>query len=148
MTNGPKRTHKHEKLARIYDEEILPIWSQRFGRMMLRGLEVPPKAMVLDIACGTGYPSTEVLRKLDEQSKLIAIDSSSAMLDIARRKLAEAGGKRLFFRTESALPRLRFANDVYDVVLCNLGLQEAVEPQKALRDFVRVAKPGGLVVCT
>ncbi len=148
MTNGAKRTHKHEKLARIYDEEILPIWSQRFGRMMLRGLDVPPKAMVLDIACGTGYPSTEVLRKLDEQSRLVAIDSSSAMLDIARRKLAEAGGKRVFFRTESAFPRLSFANDVYDIVLCNLGLQEAEEPQKALRDFARVTKPGGLVVCT
>jgi ubiquinone/menaquinone biosynthesis C-methylase UbiE len=148
MTNGAKRTLKHEKLARIYDEEILPIWSQRFGRMMLRGLEVPPKAMVLDIACGTGYPSTEVLRKLDEQSKLIAIDSSSAMLDVARRKLAEAGGKRLFFRTESAFPRLSFANDVYDVVFSNLGLQEATEPAQALRDMVRVAKPGGLVVAT
>ena len=149
MTDGPKqRTHKHEKLARIYDEEILPIWSQRFGRMMLRGLDVPPKAMVLDIACGTGYPATEVLRKLDEQSRLIAIDSSSAMLDVARKKLAEAGGKRLFFRTESAFPKLSFANDVYDIVLCNLGLQEATEPGQALRDFVRVAKPGGQVVCT
>jgi ubiquinone/menaquinone biosynthesis C-methylase UbiE len=148
MTNGAKRTHKHEKLARIYDEEILPIWAQRFGRMMLRGLDVPPKSMVLDIACGTGYPASEVLRKLDEQSRLIAIDSSSAMLDVARRKLAEVGGKRLFFRTESAFPRLSFANDVYDAVLCNLGLQEADDPAKALRDFSRVTKPGGQVLCT
>ena len=51
MTTGAKRTHKHEKLARIYDEEILPIWSQRFGRMMLRGLEVPPENVAL-------FPST------------------------------------------------------------------------------------------
>jgi ubiquinone/menaquinone biosynthesis C-methylase UbiE len=145
--SGAKRSVKHEKLARIYDEEILPIWAHRFGRMMLRGLELPPKAQVLDVACGTGYPASEVLRKMDDQSRLIAIDSSSAMLDVARRKLAD-GGKRLFFRTESAFPRLSFANDVYDLVLCNLGLSEADEPEKALRDFVRVAKPGGLVVCT
>jgi ubiquinone/menaquinone biosynthesis C-methylase UbiE len=143
-----KRTHKHEKLARIYDDEILPIWSHRFGRMMLRGLDFPPKAMVLDVACGTGYPTQEILRKLDEQGRLVAIDSSSAMLDVARKKLGASGGKRLFFRTENAFPRLSFANDVYDAVLCNLGLTEAPDPKAALRDFARVAKPGGQVVVT
>ena len=35
--SASKRTHKHEKLARLYDDEILPIWAHRFGRMMLRG---------------------------------------------------------------------------------------------------------------
>jgi ubiquinone/menaquinone biosynthesis C-methylase UbiE len=147
MTGG-KRTFKHEKLARIYDEEILPIWSHRFGRMMLRGLEVPAKAMVLDVACGTGYPTQEILRKLDDGSRMIAIDSSSAMLDVARRKLGELGGKRLFFRTENAFPRLSFASDVYDLVLCNLGLSEAPDVRAALADFARVTKPGGQVVCT
>src|SRR5687767_10640403 len=148
MTTGAKRTHKHEKLARIYDDEILPIWSHRFGRMMLRGLEIPARAQLLDVACGTGYPASELLRKMDADSRLIAIDASSAMLDVARRKLGEQGGRRLFFRTESAFPRLSFANDVYDVVLCNLGLSEADEPARALRDFVRVTKPGGTVVAT
>jgi ubiquinone/menaquinone biosynthesis C-methylase UbiE len=143
-----KRTHKHEKLARIYDDEILPIWAHRFGRMMLRGLEVPPKAMVLDVACGTGYPAMEVVRKLDDASRLIAIDSSSAMLDVARKKAGELSGKRVFFRTENAAPRLSFADDVYDLVLCNLGLMEMPSPRQALRDFARVAKPGGRVVCT
>lgn len=142
------RTHKHEKMARIYDAEILPIWAQRFGRMMLRGLEFPAKAMVLDVACGTGYPAVEVLRRLDEQSRLVAIDSSSAMLDVARKKAGELGGKRIFFRTESAAPRLSFANDVYDAVLCNLGLTELPSPRKSIKDFARVTKPGGKVICT
>src|SRR4051794_9781190 len=114
MTTGSKRTLKHEKLARIYDDEILPIWSHRFGRMALRGLSLPPKAMVLDVACGTGYPALEVLRRMDDQSRLVAIDASSAMLDVARKKIAadatKGGGKgKIFFRTESAYPKLSFA---------------------------------------
>ena len=146
--SASKRTHKYEKLARIYDDEILPIWSHRFGRMMLRGLEFPAKAMVLDVACGTGYPALEVLRRLDEQSRLIAIDASSAMLDVARKKAGELSGKRVFFRTESAAPRLGFADDVYDVVLCNLGLSEFPNPRQAVKELARVTKPGGKVVCT
>ena len=146
--SASKRTHKHEKLARIYDDEILPIWAHRFGRMMLRGLTIPPKAMVLDVGCGTGYPALEVLRRLDDQSRLIAIDASSAMLDVARKKAGELSGKRVFFRTESAAPKLGFANEVYDVVLCNLGLTEMPDPRRALREFARVAKAGGKVICT
>jgi ubiquinone/menaquinone biosynthesis C-methylase UbiE len=146
--NSEKRAQKLEKLARIYDDEILPIWASRFGRMMLRGLEVPPKATVLDVACGTGYPGLELLRKMDEQSRVIAIDSSSAMLDVARKKAGDLSGKRVFFRTESALPKLPFTADVYDVVMCNLGIHEMPNPKAALRDFARVTKPGGRVIVT
>jgi ubiquinone/menaquinone biosynthesis C-methylase UbiE len=143
-----KRTHRQEKLARIYDDEVAPIWTQRFARMMLRGLEVPPKAMVLDVACGTGTLTAELLRKMDSASRLVAIDPSSVMLDVARKKVGELGGKRVFFRTEAAFPRLPFTADVYDLVLCNLGLLEVPSPQTSLKDFARVTKPGGQVVVT
>ena len=126
MTVQPKRSLKVEKLARIYDEEIAPVWGTRFGKMLLRDLRVPDRGQVLDISCGTGYPTTEILRRMSDGSRLIAIDASSAMLDVARRKIAELGpiGKKgVFFRTESAVPKLSFADDVYDLVVCNLVLE-------------------------
>ena len=151
MTVSPKRTLKVEKLARIYDAEILPVWGTRFGKMLLRNLSVPEKGQVLDISCGTGYPTVEILRRMSEGSRIIAIDASSAMLDVARRKIADLGplGKKgVFFRTESPVPRLSFADDVYDLVVCNLGLSEMPNIEVALRDFARVAKVHGEVRCT
>jgi arsenite methyltransferase len=146
-----KRSLKIEKLARIYDDEIAPVWGTRFGKMLLRNLAVPEKGQVLDISCGTGYPTIEILRRMREGSRLIAIDASSAMLDVARRKVADMGplGKKgVFFRTESPVPKLSFADDVYDLVVCNLGLNEMPSLEVALRDFARVAKQGGEVRCT
>jgi arsenite methyltransferase len=146
-----KRTLKVEKLARIYDDEIAPVWGTRFGKMLLRNLAVPDRGQVLDIACGTGYPTIEILRRMNEGSRLIAIDASSAMLDVARRKVSELGplGKKgVFFRTESPVPKLSFADDVYDLVVCNLGLNEMPSLEVAVRDFARVAKKGGEVRCT
>jgi ubiquinone/menaquinone biosynthesis C-methylase UbiE len=146
-----KRTFKIEKLARIYDDEIAPVWGARFGKMLLRNLSVPQKGQVLDISCGTGYPTIEILRRMSDGSRLIAIDASSAMLDVARRKVADLGplGKKgVFFRTESPVPKLSFADEVYDLVVCNLGLGEMPSLEVALRDFARVAKIGGEVRCT
>ncbi len=143
-----KRTHKMEKLAKIYDAEILPIWSHRFGRMLLRDLHIEPGSQILDVACGTGYPASEILRRLSADSRLIAIDGSAAMLDIARTKIEETGAKNVFFRSESAVPKLSFADDVYDMVVCNLGLGDFERPETALVDFARVTCPGGEVRCT
>ncbi|MCP4447201.1 MAG: class I SAM-dependent methyltransferase [Myxococcales bacterium] len=143
-----KRSHKMEKLARIYDTEILPVWSHRFGRMLLRELDVESGAQVLDVACGTGYPSTEIVRRMPKDSRLIAIDDSAAMLDVARTKIEEMGARNVFFRSESAVPKLSFADDVYDMVVCNLGLSDFADPQSALIDFARVTRPGGEVRCT
>jgi ubiquinone/menaquinone biosynthesis C-methylase UbiE len=146
-----KRSLKAEKLARIYDDEIAPVWGTRFGRMLLRNLAVPARGQVLDVSCGTGYPLTEILRRMSEGSRVIAIDASSAMLDVARKKVADLGplGKKgVFFRTESPLPKLSFTDDVYDLVVCNLGLAEMPDVRAAIRDFARVTKYGGQVRCT
>ena len=146
-----KRSLKIEKIARIYDDEIAPVWGSRFGKMILRNLRVPERGQVLEISCGTGWPTVEILRRMGEGARLIAIDASSAMLDVARKKvqaLGPLGKKGVFFRTESPLPKLSFADDVYDLVVCNLGLDEMPSIDTALHDFARVCKVGGEVRCT
>jgi ubiquinone/menaquinone biosynthesis C-methylase UbiE len=150
VTIQVRRTRKVEKLARIYDDEIAPCWGARFARLLLRNLSIPERGQVLDVSCGTGDPMIAILRRMSDGSRLIAIDESSAMLDAARRKVAALGplGKKVYFRTESAVPKLSFADDVYDLVVCNLGVGDMPSVEVALRDFARVAKPGGEVRCT
>jgi ubiquinone/menaquinone biosynthesis C-methylase UbiE len=151
VTVQPNRSLKVEKLARIYDEEIAPVWGTRFAKMLLRNLAVPERGQVLDVSCGTGWPTIEILRRMTDGSRIIAIDASSAMLDVARRKVSDLGplGKKgVFFRTESAVPKLSFADDVYDLLVCNLGLDEMPSLDAALHDFTRVTKRGGEVRCT
>jgi ubiquinone/menaquinone biosynthesis C-methylase UbiE len=144
-----KRTPRVDKLAQVYDEEVLPIWSMRFGRMLLRKIETPPpKSMILDVGCGTGYPALEILRKLDDQSRIIAIDCASEMLNIARKKAGDLSGRRIFFRTETVSSKLSFATDVYDLVIANDAVWELDDPRAAIADFARVCKPGGFVLVT
>lgn len=143
-----KRTFKEDKLAKIYDAEVVPIWSRRFGRMLLRDLTVPNKAMVLDVNCGSGYPALEILKRMDEQGRIIAIDTSSPLLDEARTKAGKLSGKRIFFRSESSLPKLPFTEEVYDLVIANAGVQQLDDPEPAVRECARVAKVGGQIVAT
>lgn len=151
MNTPEKRSTRLEKQARIYDEHIAPVWGTCFSKMLLRNLSVPQRGQVLDVACSTGSPTVEILRRMGQGGRLIAIDRSSAMVDIARRKVASLGPldkKTVFFRTENAVPKLSFADDVYDLVVGDLGLDEMTHLDVALRDFARVAKHGAEVRCT
>lgn len=137
-----------EKLARIYDAEILPVWSQKFGNLLLRGLKIPEKAQILDVACGTGYPTTELIRRKGDDARLIAIEASSALLDVARKKLEETQAKGVFLRSQAAEPELKFADGVYDLVVCNSAVHNMEDPAKAISEFGRVTREGGEVRVT
>ena len=142
------RSRRMEKMAQIYDDEILPIWSQRFGRMLLRGLKLPERPMVLDFGCGTGYPSLEILKRMGDEGRIIAIDPAGALLDVARQKAEELAGKRIFFRTEGFSGKLAFADDVYDLVVSNVSPSLTEDAKRAISEMVRVTNGGGRIIAT
>jgi ubiquinone/menaquinone biosynthesis C-methylase UbiE len=141
-------TSRQEKLAKLYDADIVPIWSERFGALLLRNLIIPEKGMLLDVGCGTGYPALEILKKAKGSIRIIALDKSSAMLDIARKKAGDKSGKTIFFRTENASQSLSFADEVYDVTYSNLGFMELGNPEINIKELMRVTAPGGQVAIT
>lgn len=145
----PNRFRKDPRLANIYDRDIAPVWTQPFAQLLLSqvaslGLK---KATVLDVMCHTGSPGLEVLHRCPE-ARLVAIDPSASLIELARRKAGSLVGRRAFFRTEPAEPALPFDESVYDLVLSNLGMHEVMQPRLLLRELARVAKPGAAVLAT
>ncbi|MBN2723684.1 MAG: methyltransferase domain-containing protein [Deltaproteobacteria bacterium] len=137
-----------EKMAKKYDAEILPVWAMKFGKLLLKNLEIPEKGMLLDVGCGTGYPALDILSKQPDGIRIIAIDNASPMMEIARKKAGELSGKKIFFRTENAFERLSFADDVYDLTYSNLALMELGDPLGNLTEFSRVTNFNGQVAVT
>lgn len=143
-----QRSHRNERMARVYDDEIYPIWTERFCRLLLAELEVPPKSAVLEVGCATGSLTFEVLKRMGDEGRVIALEPTGTLLDIARQKAGALAGKRIFFRTEPAREKLAFANDVYDLVVSNLGIASLDDKAFAIKEFARVTKPNGHVHIT
>lgn len=134
-------------MADVYDAEILPLWGQRLARLFLPTLTIPARATVLNVGCATGYEALEILRRR-EDCRVIAIDPSGPLLEVARRKAGDLTHKRIFFRGELLRDKLRFADDVFDLVLCAGRLLEFSSPRQALQEFARVCKSGAQVIVT
>lgn len=133
--------------ALLYDAYVVPRYAAVFGALLLRSFVPPPRAAILDAACGSGYPSLEILRRLDDHGRVVAIDRNPALVELASRKAVEAAGRRIFFR-RGTLDELRFGDQVFDGVVVNLGLPETPDVAGFLAECFRVLGGGGQIVVT
>lgn len=96
----------------------------------------------LDIACGTGVVSRK-LSDLPEVATISSVDVAPPMIAKAETLQREKDyALRAKFQVASAL-ELPFDEDIFDVALCQQGLQFFPDKVLALREAARVLKPGG-----
>jgi len=96
--------------------------------------------IVGDLGCGTGQVSAALALFV---GRVIAVDSSAAMLQAAKRRLA--GFDNIDLR-RGELEALPIDDDRLDVGAMMLVLHHVPEPQRAVLDVARVLKPGGRII--
>jgi len=102
---------------------------------------------VLELGCGTGEDAVWLARR---GIRVLATDSSEAMLDAARRKAAAAGVGHLVATRRIGLGALEAARDLdgpFDGVLSDFGALNCVPDRRPLAGAIaRLVAPGGRMV--
>ncbi len=94
----------------------------------------------LDVACGSGKLTAELARIAGGGGRVVGLDFSPEMLDIARRN-----HPGIEFLEGDAL-KLPFEDGSFDAVTIAFGLRNLADPVLGLREMVRVLKPAGRAV--
>jgi demethylmenaquinone methyltransferase/2-methoxy-6-polyprenyl-1,4-benzoquinol methylase len=141
-----------DRTARRYDlvNDVLSLGQDRLWRKATAAaIDAGPGELVLDLAAGTGT-STDAFTTLG--ARAIACDFSLGML---RTGVVRRGGSGMYgggvrgvsFVAGDAL-HLPFADDVFDAATISFGLRNVADTTQALREMIRVVRPGGrLVIC-
>ena len=98
---------------------------------------------ILDVGCGPGTISAD-LAALVPQGEVIAVDYGEEAIVKAKGFASERGLKNLHFHVGDA-NKLEFDSDAFDIVHSHQVLQHLPDPVKALREWRRVTKKGGIV---
>lgn len=97
---------------------------------------------VLDVAGGPGEPSLSIANVVGPTGSVMCTDAVAEMVYAAEREAHRRGIANVSFRqcTADSLP---FNNDLFDVVISRLGVMFFPDPLAALREMLRVTRPGG-----
>jgi demethylmenaquinone methyltransferase/2-methoxy-6-polyprenyl-1,4-benzoquinol methylase len=136
-----------DDVAARYDlvNDVLSLGQDRAWRKVVaRAVAATQGERVLDVAAGTGTSSASFTT---EGATCVACDFSLGMLRQGARQRggAQVDGVRFIAGDALALP---FADESFDAVTISFGLRNVHDVDAALRDLLRVTKPGGrLVIC-
>jgi ubiquinone/menaquinone biosynthesis C-methylase UbiE len=95
---------------------------------------------VLDVGCGTGVVAVTAARA---GARVSGLDLTPELLEVAREN-AQLAGVQIDFR-EGDAEALPFDDGAFDVVLSQFGHMFAPRPEVAVREMLRVLRPGGTV---
>jgi ubiquinone/menaquinone biosynthesis C-methylase UbiE len=121
-------------------ERLMGRWSRLAGEGFLDWLDVPKNLRWLDIGCGNGAFTQELIGRC-APATVIAIDPSTDQLAHARTR---RGVKTAEFRVGDA-QKLPFANHSFDVAVMALVISFLPDPAQAVGEMGRVVRPGGWV---
>jgi len=99
---------------------------------------------VLDVAGGSGEPGLTIAEKVGPDGSVTCTDAVAEMVAAARHEATRRGLANVQFR-ECTAESLPFADNSFDATVSRLGLMFVPDPLTALREMLRVTKPGGTV---
>lgn len=123
--------------AEIYDEFFVPALFAQWGPVVAAVAGVQPGDRVLDVACGTGVLTLAAAEIAGGEGHVAGLDANPAMLAVARCK---APGIEWLEGTAEALP---LPDESVDAVVSQFGFMFFDDPAGALREMMRVLRPGG-----
>ena len=117
---------------------------QAYKRRTFDLLEVGEGSWILDVGCGTGDDARALAERVGTTGRVIGLDSSQAMVQEARKR-AERRQLPVEYQLGDAR-HLEFPNASFDACRIDRVLHHLDDPQAAVDELVRVARPGARVV--
>ena len=109
---------------------------------LIEHAEIREGQSVLDVAGGPGEPSLTIAETVGPTGSVTCTDFVAEMVETARAEAERRGITNIRFQQCSA-DDLPFPDNSFDAVVCRLGVMLFPDPLAAIKEMLRVTKPGG-----
>ncbi len=131
-----------EKVANQWDDLRTGYFSEAVRDSAIAKAYLHPEMTVADVGAGTGFVSAGLAPLV---KKIHVLDGSNAMLDVARKNLAQY--TNLEFQNADGLA-LPLPDSSIDAAFANMYLHHCPDPLAVIREMVRMLHPGGRLIIT
>ncbi len=128
-----------EKHRHIIEMMFAPV-----ARALIEGARIARGHSVLDVAAGPGEPSLTIAEAVGPTGFVMCTDAVVEMVAAAESEARRRGIDNIQFR-QCVADSLPFEVNSFDAVVSRLGAMFFPNPPAALREMLRVTKPGGML---
>jgi len=126
--------------ASIYEAQLVPAIFEPLARVLIERVRPKLGESVLDAACGTGVVARLIAPTVGPSGMMVGIDFDPMMVEMAKRLAPEIEWR------QGNLQNLPFADEFFDLVVCQQGLQFLPDRNAGVREIHRVLRAGGRIV--
>jgi demethylmenaquinone methyltransferase/2-methoxy-6-polyprenyl-1,4-benzoquinol methylase len=134
---------RYDLLNHLLSLNIDKSWRRKAVSLMRSGVN-QQQPLWLDLCCGTGDLSLEMLRQ--GAYRIVSSDFSHPMLCLNLDKLRHRGGVPKISVVEADALTLPFPANTFDAIAIAFGLRNLESPESGLAEMRRVLKRGGRLV--
>jgi SAM-dependent methyltransferase len=131
-------------LVRLSPRLLFPPGGVDLYRQIALLTEMAEGDEVLDVACGKGVPLEYFVREYGVQGS--GVDMDERLVELAEERSRDEGLAAHLQLQAGRSDALPYRDEIFDVTVGELGLAAHCDPGDAVRELVRVTKPGGAVV--
>lgn len=135
-------TEYFNQLAGKWDEVRTTLFSENVRKVAVKYAEVKPGLVAADIGAGAGFITEELLRN---GLKVIAVDQSLEMVNEMKKRFWTSRDAEFRKGDAESLP---IESNSVDLVFANMYLHHVETPAVAIKEMVRILKPGGRLIIT
>lgn len=135
------------KIERVYTS-YAGVYDKIFGKVFhegresaIRNLNVQPQERILEVGVGTGL----ALPMYPRHCRIVAIDFSEGMLEVARKRTSEHRMDHVTIHRMDA-GAMEFDDDSFDTVVAAYVVTAVPDYRKVVNEMIRVCRPGGRII--
>jgi SAM-dependent methyltransferase len=126
-------------IPRVYQDYLVPLIFEPYATDLARRCASRKPARVLEIGAGTGVVTRRLAEALPRSTSIVATDINLPMLDQAK---SLGVSRSIEWRVADAM-QLPFADEAFDIVVCQFAVMFFPDKPKAFSEARRVLRPGG-----
>lgn len=131
--------NRYDLLNRLLSMRQDVLWRKKLLDLLPEGKDL----YLLDVATGTADQILHLFEETDKISRAIGIDMSENMIAVGQKKVAQLNlNDKVNLRVGDAT-QIPFKNDEFDVSTMSFGIRNVSNVDLALKEILRVLKPGG-----
>jgi SAM-dependent methyltransferase len=129
-------------ISKNYDYYLGPFLFEPYAKDLVSRIKFSGKSNILELACGTGVLTQQLVSCLSAGDELTATDINGDMLSVAQEKIS---APNVCWDTVD-MAAIPYEYELFDTVVCQFGLMFAADKGKVVAGIHRVLKEEGKIL--